>query len=730
MVVLYANSVSSTSYSHNVFGGNILGTRDTLGEGSSFETVAEQLNITSFRYPGGSISEHYFDITDPNATSATHTNGVDTVNLLPLGDFFGYLEENRYAASIVIPTRSYLSEAVDTQGNRFAAVDEDALRGFINDVLDGIYGLVSIDAFEIGNEYWNSGGMTSLEYGRVATEMCAIIHDALINHPGYEALFATPRVLVQMGADYGFADLSTHYADVGDGAAQLAAFNADYGFSFGEEYIYSSGKVKWSLLANEIIIREFENSASLGNVDGVVAHVYSRGAEIPGSRYFSVRTIDDSWGNYIDDLFVHITEWNQSASTRALDHEDDFGLVQAHEMLNILEVFADYEVGCARVWPLQQNTANDLSGDVDQTELTVPGHMFALMSEHLVGTRPIQLNPDTRQPEDEISADGADIHAFYAVDRLVLFVASTSESGADLTLNLRRLITDEMEVNVTILGVQDGQNPTDTSSAAELVNVASDNVYRNQFLSLNLDSYEIALVEIRGPTYTAAFNDLVADSNIDSDRTLEGTYGNDSLYGGDGHDTLFGGDGDDFIFGGETNADVADVAYGGAGNDRIDGGRGNDELRGDGGSDTIVGGYGSDTLIGGAGDDVLSGQAWSDMIIGGDGSDFMNGGFGFDRLHGGDGADSFFHLGVREHGSDWIQDYNVADGDVLIFGGNATRDQFQVNFTETANAGLAGEQEAFVIYRPTGQILWALVDGGALDEINILINGETYNLLV
>lgn len=729
MVVINAYSVSSTSYTQDVFGGNILATRDTLGEGSSFERVAEQLNITSFRYPGGSISEHYFDITNPNATSAPHINGVDTVNLLGLGEFFGFLEENGYGASLVIPTRTYLSEATDVQGNRFAAVDEEALRGFINDVLDGVYGLVSIDAFEIGNEYWNSGGMTSLEYGRVATEMCAIIHDALANHPSYEARFSTPRVLVQMGADYGYADLETHYADVGDGAAQLAAFNADYGFSFGDEYIYGSGKVKWSLLANEIIIREFENSSSLDNVDGVVAHVYSRGPELPSSRYFSVRTIDNSWGNYIDDLFVHITEWNQSASTRALHHEEDFGLLQAHEMLNILEVFADYEVGCARVWPLQQNTANDLSGDVGQSELTVPGHMFALMSEHLLGTRPIQLIPNTGQSEDEVSVDGADIHAFYAVDRLVMFVASTSESGTDLTMDLGQLITDEIEVSVTILGVADGQNPTDTSSTAELISVDSDLLYQDQRLSLNLDSYEIALIEINGPTYTAAFNSFVADSNVDADRTLQGSSGNDSLYGGDGHDTLLGGDGDDFIFGGETDADVADVAYGGRGDDSIDGGYGNDELRGDDGADTIVGGYGADTIIGGAGDDVLTGQAWSDLLVGGDGNDFLNGGFGYDRLQGGEGADYFFHLGVRGHGSDWVQDYDTAEGDVLAYGGNASLDQFQVNFAETANSGIAGVQEAFVIYRPTEQILWALVDGAALDEIDILINDEIHNLL-
>ncbi|SER10316.1 calcium-binding protein, partial [Thalassovita taeanensis] len=190
---------------------------------------------------------------------------------------------------------------------------------------------------------------------------------------------------------------------------------------------------------------------------------------------------------------------------------------------------------------------------------------------------------------------------------------------------------------------------------------------------------------------------------------LSGGLGQDRLYGGDGNDTLIGNEGDDVLIGGESEADLRDVIYGGDGNDSIDGGYGNDELRGDNGDDTVSGGFGTDTVIGADGNDVLTGEAWSDMLYGGAGNDFLNGGFGYDRMNGGTGADRFFHLGIADHGSDWIQDYTAADGDVLVFGqGSATGDQFQVNFTETANAGVAGVEEAFIIYRPTGQIMWAL----------------------
>ena len=228
---------------------------------------------------------------------------------------------------------------------------------------------------------------------------------------------------------------------------------------------------------------------------------------------------------------------------------------------------------------------------------------------------------------------------------------------------------------------------------------------------------------------------LVGDSGSDvlegggGNDTLEGGAGDDTLDGGDGSDTLQGGDGDDDLRGGTSVDDRRDFISGGAGNDLIDGGYGNDELRGDSGNDTLAGGFGADTVIGGTGDDVMTGSAFSDLIFGGDGNDFVNGGFGSDRVNGGDGADRFFHIGIADHGSDWIQDYSSDDGDVLLFGADGTLNNFQVNFGETASAGAAGVEEAFVIYKPTGQVLWALVDGAAEASIVVRIDGTDYDLL-
>lgn len=211
--------------------------------------------------------------------------------------------------------------------------------------------------------------------------------------------------------------------------------------------------------------------------------------------------------------------------------------------------------------------------------------------------------------------------------------------------------------------------------------------------------------------------------------TLRGQAGADTIIGGDGADTLNGGDGADTIRGGASALDVRDVIYAGAGNDTIDAGYGNDLVYGQDGSDILIGGFGADELFGQNGNDTLSGSALSDLIFGGDGNDFINGGFGYDRINGGAGADRFYHLGVADHGSDWIQDYDLNEGDLLSFGNeNATPDDFQVNYAFTANAGAEQSAEAFVIYRPTGLIVWALIDGSDHEALSLQIGTGIFQI--
>ncbi len=97
-----------------------------------------------------------------------------------------------------------------------------------------------------------------------------------------------------------------------------------------------------------------------------------------------------------------------------------------------------------------------------------------------------------------------------------------------------------------------------------------------------------------------------------------------------------------------------------------------------------AGGFGADTVIGGTGEDVFKGSALGDVLFGRDKDYFVTGGFGYDRANGGAGANAFFHLGIADHGPNWIRNYDAAEGDALVFGNtDASRAQFQINTAAT-----------------------------------------------
>ncbi|MEQ9694052.1 calcium-binding protein [Shimia sp. SDUM112013] len=289
------------------------------------------------------------------------------------------------------------------------------------------------------------------------------------------------------------------------------------------------------------------------------------------------------------------------------------------------------------------------------------------------------------------------------------------------------------------------------SSAATMTQTGAG--YRLSFNGQSNDYYNVENFEFTDQTLSAPqLHTLNLDPAVDltggagSDRLqggnnndrLSGGGGNDMIYGGDGADQIDGDDGNDLIIAGATSADRSDTIYGGAGDDTIDAGYGNDSVYGMDGNDSIVGGFGADFLAGQNGHDTITGAALGDILFGNAGDDFLNGGWGHDRVNGGDGADRFFHIGIFDHGSDWIQDYDATEGDVLEFGiASATAAQFQVNFAHTSDASgeRAGDDtltEAFVIYRPTGQIIWALVDGAGQSSLNwtVMDSNDVYDLLL
>ena len=142
-------------------------------------------------------------------------------------------------------------------------------------------------------------------------------------------------------------------------------------------------------------------------------------------------------------------------------------------------------------------------------------------------------------------------------------------------------------------------------------------------------------------TVTVEVGDILSTSIFT--HNVQGTNGDDYIFGVFGRNTISGGNGNDYIVGGTDQ-------------DTIFGGSGNDTLLGSFGNDTIVGGAGDDLIDGGAGNDVLTGDAGRDTFVlaryaGSDTvTDFAKG----QDLLGLSGGLSFGQLSLRQSGADTL----------------------------------------------------------------------------
>ena len=525
MTTLLASDIHQTAFSIDHFGGNILAHRDSLGPDGTYAEAADLLDLNSIRYPGGSLTERYFDISDPDRTLAPDSDGEGLQPLISFSEFMAFAEASGRSALIVLPTRSLLSDTADANGDRFSAVDEDALRTFIRDTLDGTYGSPRIAGFEIGNEYWDSGQMTSVEYGRIASEMAVIIRDELQSHPDFDSRFQDTDILVQMGMNYGYGSMEDRYS--GTSEEQLAQFAEDYGLQLDGDYIYSNGNVAWPQLANLLVMREFDLPEERAAIDAIVAHSYSRGEFASSSHYFSLQTLTSTWSEEFPDLDIAVTEWN--IRNRGRDEEEDYGLTQATEMLDLLEAMTLYGADSAHIYPVQQRSPSSLTGDEGEVEERLAGTFFRMVHETLPGTRPVVLEGASGRESELVTANG-EIHAFAGDDRMVFYVTSTVEEGEGrVRLDFSELFTDFDAMTLETLGVAPGESPGDARSTPVRTELDPATHYINGVLRVDLAPREILEVVVTGVQYTADMEAVLSDQPVE-DAEPEIVIPDDAIY--------------------------------------------------------------------------------------------------------------------------------------------------------------------------------------------------------
>jgi hypothetical protein len=502
---LSAKSLLANVFSQAHFGANVSGPANPDFETDALRQIVADLSVEHLRYPGGSLTENCFCITNPDSDVAIDRSTGEEVDIRPISEVFSLAEAQGIAITLVLPTSIFLGDDVDTHGNRLPDIDEDVLRGFLRDVLDGTFGSPQLQSIELGDEYWQSGGMNTFEYGRLAADMAVIVKDELHNHPDAER-FAETDILVQMGLNYGYARLSNSFE--GTGEQQLAALNDTYGLDLSPEtYIYSSGAVAWAKVANAVIVNEFDTAEEQDAIDAVVAQLYSKGADVPNSRYFELSQIDDTWMQEMPDLDIHISEWNLKR-TVSDERDTEFGLKQAHEMLNVMEAFAWGGVDAAHVWSLQMDSRTGLT-DTDG-DIRVPGEMFRLMNETLPGMRPLTLT-DSQGRETESEGDTADAHVFYEADRLVTFLVSTSDAPNQETVDFSNIVNDVGDVTITRLGVAEGEIPTFSAALPAVTEENPADFIEDGILIADLAPYEILMIEMSNPTFTPEVESLAAN---------------------------------------------------------------------------------------------------------------------------------------------------------------------------------------------------------------------------
>ncbi len=533
----------------------------------------QELGATSLRFPGGSATENYFDMRQPDlAVSARNPSQT----LTPMDQFFARAGEIGTSVTIVVPTQMAFSEsAAQAMLSGTYGVRQDVTATYLQDVAAFVATAVAyaevngvrIEAFEIGNEFWGSGEMTAGEYGIVAGEVAALLQSELdaLGVSGAEIIAQTTSSASQL-----YSSRNAVEAYVGEVDGVLRAFSqSDINSEFdgvvpeGWQSVTLSGQGSARSQVSQIANGINSVPGAAEAIDGIVQHYYQSGGfdRADGTKSFKFsqfQRLEDQLNRSPEspELTYHITEWN----TNATGASNNRGLQNASMMIeNFFELVAN-DVDVAQIWPLSFDAAQGISlVDLDGPGLAISGEMFRLMSESL---------PDSRPVLDWSVSGVIDVHGFERSTGAVFFISERSgarQSGVELDVSQ---FLDADEYFMTATQIWDGGAGGDDSTAAPVLTDTSGMISGTQTLAFDLDSWANMRIEV--------------------------------TYVGDGNNTLTGRGGDDQI----TGWGGADYIDGGAGADILDGGTGNDHL---------IGGLGDDRLKGGAGDDVVDGGEGYDI---------------------------------------------------------------------------------------------------------------------
>ncbi|WP_299847549.1 calcium-binding protein [uncultured Roseovarius sp.] len=546
------NSVGSVIGADH-FGTNYLFHHDRVEADSTFPQVIDRVGIDLIRYPGGTITEEFFDLANPTATVQPSTFGRSDKTVTPIQEFLNFAQQSGSAAVIVLPTYRYFDEAT----RQIDPAAEAIIKSFVRAVLAGDYGDAVIKGFEIGNEWYQTKfDWSAAEFGEFQSQMGVWINEVIQEDPTWSDV----GVYIQAGRG---DDDNNGIADDQELAAQFTQEELD---------------------AVDGLISHFYASTSSGNPLILGGNVHNR-----------LDVIKQHWNTSgANGLDLVVTEWNIGGD--GPDNTSVTGLMRNVALLNVFSNMMEQGVDLSAIWTAQAPGPAALSNKEGDDHLTATGYLYRMMRRELVDTQAV----DTIQNDAVFDADGDRIgrsYVFQGEDKTVIYLASGVGQDIDLDVDFGHYMKAGSHVHATVLGTAAGSNATDYRTVAQMTAINDHAISNSGKHTFNLGAYEVVQIVITTGTGVKLFGD---DENA-TDDILYGSANADEIWGFDGQDKLRGFDGDDLLNGG---AD-ADTLGGGDGDDTLEGGAGDDLIKGGDGDDHFVTGAGSDTVDGGAGEDTL-----------------------------------------------------------------------------------------------------------------------------
>ncbi len=649
--------------------------------GSDFRQTLDHMDTNSIRFPGGTVTEEHFDLSDPNATRVENIVQVIHPDLIParsdvpivrtvtpLSDYLSLVNELGGEPVVVLPTYRYFDQATRT----LTSGAEAEIRTFVRELMNDTYGNVEQVTLEIGNEFYQSRfNWTDAEFGALQSQIAEWIDDEV--------------------SSLGLRDDLTLLAQGGRSLAQ-----------------------------NQSLASEFPGGAD-ATVDGVILHFY--GTNAGGDPLAMGRNISrelaetkQAWEPKLGaDFDIAVTEWNVGESGE--DTTVVNGIMRSAPLLFMFAEMVRGGVDTSMIWAARTDGPAGLSVRADPgSELSPTGYFYKILSESVDGLRMVDSGASSYLRDSGGTHIGY-TYSFEGEDRSVTYFASGVSQNIELSADMSQQIREGAFVFARILGVAPGDDVTGYWSDAVLT-YATDLELREDngrhYFDFEIEPYqliELHVVYDQGVAIQGDTGDQISDfltgtdfadfldgeggsdkiSGKEGDDRLDGGLGADVLRGNQGADSLFGGAGHDRLLGGED----ADRLFGGRDKDKLYGQNGDDELRGeqaqdrlfgDIGDDVLLGGLGIDSLFGGADDDALFGGVGTDFLDGGDGDDVLTGMLGADDLFGGDGNDSLAGNNGNDElfggsGDDVLEGGRMKDtltggegADRFVFGNGAGRD--------------------------------------------------------